>query len=380
MVGYSVRKKYDMITTTPPTETCSGDSSQYTFTQTYCAANHTHNWYCAFVGGTRCVARGHDMRTQIYHLPCWGHPKGSVVVVPYTLDNLDITEYKNLSYWSYLDTVETKQYDMNGENPVTSSTHYYYDNPNHIQLTRTETTGSDGKTVVSKTYYPDDNLDSLGFGSAESSLIKKLGLGTNGTGLHRIAEPVQAEQWVDNQKTSTRRTLYKGWIQNGDTLILPEVIEASTGGNPLEPRASYSRYDEKGNPLEVSKDRDVKITYYWGYNKQYPVAKFENMSYSVIDGNSDLKTNLDSLERYSTLSIANKRVQLKSLNNSIRTKVPTGVMVSTYTFDPMVGMTSSTDPNGVTTYYEYDITGRLKFVKDSNGNVLKSYEYNYAQP
>lgn len=56
---------------------------------------------------------------------------------------------------------------------------------------------------------------------------------------------------------------------------------------------------------------------------------------------------------------------------------PSEARMSTYTFDPLIGMTSATDPNNITTYYEYDTLGRLTLIKDNKGNILRHFKYHY---
>jgi YD repeat-containing protein len=58
---------------------------------------------------------------------------------------------------------------------------------------------------------------------------------------------------------------------------------------------------------------------------------------------------------------------------------PSDAQMTTYTHDPLVGVTSITDPRGLTTRYEYDGFGRLKRVIDHEGKVLQEHDYNYAK-
>jgi YD repeat-containing protein len=58
---------------------------------------------------------------------------------------------------------------------------------------------------------------------------------------------------------------------------------------------------------------------------------------------------------------------------------PADARMTTYTYDPLIGMTSSSDENNVTTFYEYDSFGRLKLIRDNNRNILKTYDYHYKE-
>lgn len=59
---------------------------------------------------------------------------------------------------------------------------------------------------------------------------------------------------------------------------------------------------------------------------------------------------------------------------------PVGAEMKTYTYAPLVGMTSQTSPDNKTIYYEYDNASRLKLIRDQDGKVLKQYDYQYQKP
>ena len=57
----------------------------------------------------------------------------------------------------------------------------------------------------------------------------------------------------------------------------------------------------------------------------------------------------------------------------------TGAFVTTYTYAPLIGITSETDHNGKTIYYQYDSLNRLKLIRDKDNNIIKIFEYKYQE-
>ena len=58
---------------------------------------------------------------------------------------------------------------------------------------------------------------------------------------------------------------------------------------------------------------------------------------------------------------------------------PVGAQMTTYTHEPVVGVTSTSDVNCRPTFYEYDGLQRLKVIRDAEGNIVKHLEYHYQQ-
>ena len=147
----------------------------------------------------------------------------------------------------------------------------------------------------------------------------------------------------------------------------------------------FHDYDTKGNPLEVSKADGTHIVYLWGYHQSQPIAKIENATYSDVQSqvanlqtlsNADNDRTVDIINSDGTLTKVGKEGDLREALRNLRTSLPDS-QVTTYTYDPLIGVTSITDPRGNTVYYEYDAFNRLKHVKDQDGNILSKNKYHY---
>lgn len=133
----------------------------------------------------------------------------------------------------------------------------------------------------------------------------------------------------------------------------------------------YDIYDSLKNLVQYHNDTGFYTTIIWGYSKTQPIAKIENAKYSEIE------SRVTHLQDLSILDIdATSEQALRDELNSLRNALPNAI-VTTYTYDPLIGVTSITDPKGYTTFYNYDAFGRLKNVKDADGNILSENEYHY---
>ena len=58
---------------------------------------------------------------------------------------------------------------------------------------------------------------------------------------------------------------------------------------------------------------------------------------------------------------------------------PASAQMTTYTSEDLLGITSKTDPNLLTTYYEYDTAGRLIRIRDNDKNITMNCEHHYGK-
>jgi hypothetical protein len=259
-----------------------------------------------------------------------------------------------------LSSVTTKTYDTNGENPVTVTTTYNYDSPKHLQLTsQTSNTSVDGSTLITRYQYPPE---------LTSDPIMTALTAANRVGIPVVTEVVRNGDGLSNKQLSRTRTLYG---KNADTsqLILPTEVRANKGGFAEESQIKYDKYDNKGNLLQYTQENGIPVSLIWGYDKQYLIAKIIGIKYSEVS------PYVVSLQRFSD---AGNEAGLTTALNNLKTTF-SQYMVTTYTHKPLIGVSTITQPNGITEYYIYDNFGRLKEIQDKDKKVLKTFEYHYKQ-
>ncbi len=282
-------------------------------------------------------------------------------------DSYELYEYDILQRWLYVDTLTTRSYDLEGNNYIETKEIYKYDNYVHALPTLIRKTESDGEIKTEEFYYPTDSIELNLTGNSEIARRKLIDQ-------HKYSL-LRKNIKKENNLIYSFNTEYKNFDND---YVLPYKKYYYSNATEIDTVVTFNNYDDYGNLLELV-NKDLTTSYLWGYNNQYPIAKIENAQcsqvYLAVDTvliNSLSNSDNDHGIRGSGTNEDALRTALDALRDI------SGAMVTTYTYDPLIGMTSETDPNGRTTYYEYDDYGRLEYIRDQDGNIIKKYEYKYA--
>lgn len=140
-------------------------------------------------------------------------------------------------------------------------------------------------------------------------------------------------------------------------------------------RLKYQSYDDKGNLVSAKLEDGSSICYIWSYNQQYPVAEIKNADYATVVAALGGASAVDS---FAVSTPANKAA-IESFLAPVRNHITTlkDAHVTSYSYEYLVGMKSSTDAKGQSASFDYDGFQRLKYIKDQNGNIIKANEYHY---
>lgn len=299
---------------------------------------------------------------------------------------------------------------------LTTELVFSYGNKRYYDATLITSTDSEGRTLETARKFPGD-FTSNEFGS--DLLMPK----------HIHAIPLQQFTRVGGVTTTRKEVSY--FSAGGKPE--PETVVNFLGGDS-DPDKAVLAYDDAGNLQQSTPQYAEKTdgtgtvkfsgnptTYLWGYNKTLPIAKIENAKssdafytgFEDTEGNSALNdsrtghrsrtggysktltgltngsyiltywvsagSGLWSLTRVPlTISQGSYTISIASANQIDDVRFyPAKALISTYTYDPLIGMTSATDPNNLTTYFEFDNMNRLKFVKDHDRKIITQHGYHF---
>jgi len=186
---------------------------------------------------------------------------------------------------------------------------------------------------------------------------------------------IEDSKTINNTFIESTRTNYS--LTNHGHIKPLSVIHTTDAENTL---ITYDSYDEFGNVNQYTTKDGIPVSIIWSYNNQYPVIVAKNTTIETLKSIAiphaiSLGISMDSwIADYNT-----EISKWNNYNNLIRSGLGSNVLVSTYTYKQLVGMTSFTDPRSISTTYEYDSFNRLKNIKNHDGKILESYEYKYAE-
>lgn len=276
--------------------------------------------------------------------------------------------------------VHRKQYFYNGttlSHTVASTDKMWYNTKNKLREKITELEEAGALVVLKqKIRYPYD-APIAEYTTAERAIFDLM------VTQNIISNPVYQESFRNSDLLSKNKIVYS---QFSTLNFQPSNILLYKASQTEASEIAFVDYDKWGNLLEVKKRDGTPIVYIWGYHESVPIAKIENATYAQVssqvsnletlsdsdfDRTVDVKNSMGVITNYLGTE-GNLREALENLRNSLP-----DALVTTFSYDPLIGVTSITDPRGETTSFQYDNLHRPGIVKDAYGHIVSAYQYNY---
>ncbi|MBW7676819.1 hypothetical protein [Chryseobacterium chendengshani] len=158
--------------------------------------------------------------------------------------------------------------------------------------------------------------------------------------------------------------------------LFPSSVLSFDFQNTSSTELTYDQYDSRGNLLQYTSKDGIPTAIIWGYNQTQPIAKVSGLPYSVV---SSLASAIVAASDLDASNPSNEPALIDALDAFRRHSGLEGAQITTYSYDPLIGVTSITPPSGIREVYLYDLANRLKEIRenDAAGKILKEFKYNY---
>ena len=281
-------------------------------------------------------------------------------------------------------TTTTDYFPVSGTSVTDSITEVRTCNKSGTRVVSTTEKLGNGESITIENIYPDQiRFDTQTVLSAQATVLKKM------VELNMINLPVQTVKKKGSKYIEGTFFTYKS--VSGTCVVTDSIfrLENESGSPVLNPyvdiqgklvchskfvwNQAFPVYDENMKPISISYKNKPATYLKWGHGGRYVIAKIDNYTSAQVNTNFALKGYLSTLAECKGSSD-----ELYNCNKAIRENLPDNVLATTYTYDPVVGMTSETDPSGNANYSDYDSFGRLNCIRDCNNCVIEEMDYHWG--
>lgn len=205
---------------------------------------------------------------------------------------------------------------------------------------------------------------------------------------YKYASEMQNQKLLADNKVATAIVTEIKNTRNGVTTPLSKTENLYATANSSEPSGMISydpvngasstevvidKYDTYGNVIQMTgKDGMINCIVY-GYHGTLPIAKISGISYDSLQSQGLLSSIITASDADADNS-ANESQLLSALSIFRRSDALKTLPVITYTYDPLIGVTSETDAAGIKKVYQYDNANRLIKILDALGNTLQEFK------
>lgn len=285
----------------------------------------------------------------------------SLVSTPILIGGYDNVTFNNHNFYYYplkgreslLSSSMITEY-LNGKE-VKTQTDFNYDNFNLLN----------SKSILTQ------SADQISENYSYSSMIPRL------KNVNILSENIGKTIYKNGKQILNQAIKYDDVNHYNPTSIITYELNSANINIPSD--VTYDKYDLKGNLQQYTTKDGVSTTIIWGYNQTQPIAKIQGAKVSDIQ-----QSFIDSIVNASdTDAMAipgnDESTFLTILDNFRKDSSFLNYQITTYTYDPLIGVRSITPPSGIREVYIYDSANRLKEVRENNqtGKLLKEFQYNY---
>jgi hypothetical protein len=323
--------------------------------------------------------------------------------------------YTTSGEWSHLNRVEESIFDASTLDSLVTKTEYFYDEPTiNLEATSIKKVSSNGSISETIRNFPTTHPSKFNYQLSQGDVNVKNKLVTDN------AIKISIEEFQKTTTSGSTNSLQKVFNKYGVSIDgktqLKELLTAF-GTNGYELKASYDAYDQSNNLLQYTTNSGIVESIIWTKDMRHIIAKTigasttETFHTSFEDGlgtvgqsktgekyHNGASYTIPLIERPTGVNLQmtfwyydgawkfqseipyNSTISVQGATRYDEIRVfPKGAQMTTYTYKLGVGVSTVTDINNLTSYFEYDSHGRLILTKDSQGNILKRFTYNYKQ-